>query len=183
MGGFLLNDLYHRGLSGDGVELIATDGGQGLLAALPLVYPRIPHQRCWAHKVRNILNSVRRADHETVKNDLHRISHAPNRRQAQKALGRFQHRWQDCYPKAVRSLRADTEELLAFFQVQDPSLWPQVRTTNAIERRFREVRRRTRPMGTFSDRTGMERILFAVFTHENLKQATSAPFPTLAQNS
>jgi transposase-like protein len=51
-----------------------------------------------------------------------------------------------------------------------------VRTTNAIERRFREVRRRTRPMGVFSDRTSMERILFAVFSYENYKEGTSTPF-------
>ena len=50
-----------------------------------------------------------------------------------------------------------------------------VRTTNAIERRFREVRRRTRPMGTFQDRTSMDRILFAVFIHENKAQGVSTP--------
>jgi hypothetical protein len=46
-----------------------------------------------------------------------------------------------------------------------------------------EVRRRTRPMGTFSDRTSMERILFSVFTYENLKQRTPTPFLLLTQNS
>ena len=49
-------------------------------------------------------------------------------------------------------------------------------TTNAIERLFVEVRRRTRPMGVFSDRTSMERILFAVFTHENRKEGTATLF-------
>ena len=56
-----------------------------------------------------------------------------------------------------------------------------VRTTNAVERRFREVRRRTRPMGTFQDKTSMDRILFAVFTHENKSQGVSTPF-LLTQN-
>ncbi|MGH6915150.1 MAG: hypothetical protein ACREH3_15785 [Geminicoccales bacterium] len=51
-----------------------------------------------------------------------------------------------------------------------------MRTTEAIERRFREVRRRTRPMGTFQDRTSMERILFAVFMHENRNQRLATPF-------
>jgi transposase-like protein len=51
-----------------------------------------------------------------------------------------------------------------------------VRTTNAVERRFREVRRRTRPMGTFQDETSIDRILFAVFTHENKSQGLSTPF-------
>ncbi len=56
-----------------------------------------------------------------------------------------------------------------------------MRTTNAIERRFREVRRRTRPMGVFSDRTSMDRILFAVFTHENPTQGVPTLF-SLTQN-
>ena len=102
---------------------------------------------------------------------------------AQQALGRFSARWQPIYPKAVACLLADEEELLTFFQIKDESLWSQIRTTNAIERRFREVRRRTRPMGVFSDRTSMERILYAVFSYENLQQKTSTPFLTLTQNS
>ena len=54
--------------------------------------------------------------------------------------------------------------------------------TNAIERRFREVRRRTRPMGTFQDKTSMDRILFAVFLHENRNQGLATPF-ALTHNS
>ena len=58
----------------------------------------------------------------------------------------------------------------------------QVRTTNAIERRFRVVRRRTRPMGTFQDRTSMDRILFAIFTHQNKRQGIATPFPLTHNN-
>ena len=47
--------------------MICVDGGQGLLAALPNVYGRVPIQRCWAHKIRNVLNKVRAADQEAVK--------------------------------------------------------------------------------------------------------------------
>lgn len=178
-----LNDLYNRGLVGEGLQMIIVDGGKGLLAALPLVYPGVPVQRCWAHKARNVLNYVRKADQAAVKADLHRISHASGLREAQSALGRFSRRWKPIYPKAVACLLADEEELLNFFQIKEPKLWPQIRTTNAIERRFREVRRRTRPMGVFADKTSMERILYAVFTYENLRQATSTPFLLLTQNS
>lgn len=177
-----LNDLYRRGLTGQGLELIVTDGGKGLLAALPLIYPGIDIQRCWAHKTRNVLNYVRKADWEAVKADLHKISYARSLRGAQRALGRFQSRWHPSYPKAIKCLLADEEHLLSFFQLKDPRLWPQIRTTNAIERRFREVRRRTRPMGVFADRTSMERILYAVFTYENLRQKTGTPFLTVTQN-
>ncbi len=177
-----LNDLYRRGLTGAGLELICVDGGRGLLAALPLIYPHIPVQRCWAHKIRNILNKVKKADQQAVKRDLHRIINADNRVLARKAASAFARRWQPAYPNAVACLRNDLDDLLACFAFKDPKDRKMVRTTNAIERRFREVRRRTRPMGVFADRTSIERILFAVFTHENQSQGISTPFP-LTQNS
>src|SRR5882757_6145135 len=80
------------------------------------------------------------------------------------------------YPNAVACLRDDLDELLTCFRYKSEEQRRKVRTTNAIERRFREVRRRTRPMGTFQDRTSMDRILFAVFTHENKSQGVSTPF-------
>jgi transposase-like protein len=76
----------------------------------------------------------------------------------------------------VACLRADLDDLLTCFRYPTIEERKTVRTTNAIERRFREVRRRTRPMGTFQDRTSMERILFAVFMHENRNQGLATPF-------
>jgi putative transposase len=177
-----LNDLYQRGLTGEGVVQITIDGGAGLLAALPLVYPRIPIQRCWAHKVRNVLDKVREKDAQAIKKELRLIYQAASRGRACEHALRLAVRWEDRYPAAVRCLMKDLEELLAFFVFEDPDWRRKTRTTNAIERRFREVRRRTRPMGVFSDRTSIDRILFAVFSHENLNQGTSTPFP-LTQNS
>ncbi len=95
---------------------------------------------------------------------------------ARSAARRFADRWHDSYPKAVDCLRADRDERLTCFRYQSLEERKAVRTTNAIERRFREVRRRTRPMGVFQDRTSMDRILFAVFTHENQSQGVSTPF-------
>lgn len=178
-----LTDLYKRGLTEDGVEMIVTDGGKGLLAAVPMIYPKIPLQRCWAHKSRNVLNYVRKADREAVKADLHAIQYASGIRKAQVAIGAFSRSWKQSYPKAVACLLADEEQLLSFFQCKEVPLWPQIRTTNAIERRFREVRRRTRPMGVFSDKTSMERILYAVFSYENLRQGVATPFLVVTQNS
>ena len=74
------------------------------------------------------------------------------------------------------------ESILAGTTFQQNAAWVHwVEPPNATERRFREVRRRTRPMGVFQDRTSMERILFAVFTHENKSQGISTPF-LLTQN-
>ena len=72
-------------------------------------------------------------------------------------------------------LRADLDDLLTCFRYPTLEARKAVRTTNAIERRFREVRRRTRPMGTFQDRTSMDRILFAVFIHENRQPGPRHP--------
>ena len=177
-----LTRLHHRGLTGEGLEMVCVDGGNGLLAALPFVYPGIPVQRCWAHKMRNILNKVREADQEAVKADVHAVMNAPTRRKAQSAARRFADRWQSTYPKAVHCLRNDLDDLLTCYRYRTLAERKKVRTTNAIERRFREVRRRTRPMGTFQDRTSMDRVLYAVFIHENKSQGISTPV-SLTHNS
>jgi putative transposase len=145
-----LNHLHQRGLEGHVLKLIVVDGGKGLLAALSLVYGDVPMQRCWTHKTRNVLNYVKRADQERVKRALHRISHARNLREAQRATQRFATRWRGSYPKAIDCLQKDLPELLSFLQIKTELAPSVLRTTNAIERRFVEVRRITRPMGTFS---------------------------------
>lgn len=177
-----LNDLHRRGLTGAGLELIGVDGGKGLLAALPLVYPHVPVQRCWAHKSRNIMNKCRKVDRLAVKRDLHKIMNAAGVAQARAAAKRFAERWGALYPEAVACLRADLDALLTFLRFDDPVWRKRVRTTNAIERRFVEVRRRTRPMGVFFDTTSIERILYAVFINENENQGIRTLFP-LTQNS
>jgi putative transposase len=171
-----LTDLYRRGLAGEGLDMICVDGGAGLSAALPTVFPDIAVQRCWAHKIRNVLDKVRKADRPKVKRALQAIVNAPDRPKARAAARRFADRFGQRYPAAVACLRNDLDDLLTCFRYKTLAERKAVRTTNAIERRFREVRRRTRPMGVFQDRTSMDRILFAVFTHENKMQGTATPF-------
>ncbi|HZD42195.1 MAG TPA: IS256 family transposase [Terriglobales bacterium] len=170
-----LSDLYRRGLTGMHCELIATDGGTGLHAALQVVYPKILLQRCWAHKSRNVLDKVKKADHAAVKKALNRISHASNQRQATQAYWRFSQRWRKTYPRAVACLEKDLDELLQFFQVKNPEMWSRLRTTNLIERSFREVRRRTRPMGVMANAKSLQRIVFAVFHHLNHNWSQNTP--------
>lgn len=171
-----LSDLYRRGLEGQSLEMICTDGGKGLLAALSTVYPNVAVQRCWAHKIRNLLDRVKKADQPAVKRALHNIMNASNLRTARSHARRFAQRWLVAYPKVVASLRTDLDDLLTCFRYPALKKRKAVRTTNAIERRFREVRRRTRPIGVFQDRTSMDRILFAVFTHENKAQGVPSLF-------
>jgi len=177
-----LTDLYRRGLTGAGLDMICIDGGSGLKAALPVVHPGLPVQRCWAHKIRNVLDKVRKADQPAMKRALHAVMNAPNEPAARHAARRLADRFEPRYPAAVACLRNDLDELLTCFRYKTLAERKAVRTTNAIERRFREVRRRTRPMGTFQDITSMDRILFAVFTHENRSQGIATPF-LLTQNN
>jgi transposase-like protein len=178
-----LTSLYKRGLTGEGLEIIVVDGGKGLETALPIVWPSVPVQRCWAHKTRNVLDKVKKADWDRVKRHLNRIPNAESIVDARRAARRFADHWQDKYPAAVRCLRNDLDDLLVFFRYKDQAWRKATRTTNAIERRFREVKRRTRPMGVFTSRDSMERILFAVFSYENSKQGTRTPLLLLTQNS
>jgi transposase-like protein len=162
-----LGDLYRRGLKGSPCQLIATDGGTGLHHALQIVYPKPLLQRCWAHKTRNVLDKVKKKDQPAVKKVLNRISHAANRREAAQAYWRFSSRWRKAYPRAVACLKKDFDQLLSFFEIKNSTLWSRLRTTNLIERAFREVRRRTRPMGVMAHTQSLQRIVFAVFHHLN----------------
>jgi transposase-like protein len=156
-----LTDLYRRGLTGERLEIICVDGGAGLLAALPMVYPEIPVQRCWAHKIRNVLDKVRKADHQAVKQGLHAVMNAPTIPKARSAARRFADKWQQPYPKAVACLRDDLDDLLTCC-------------------RYKTLEERKAVL--FSDRTSMDRILFAVFTHENSSQGVHTLFSLTHNN-
>jgi putative transposase len=162
----LLNDLHHRGLKGERLALIVTDGCPGLAAAIETVYPRAHHQRCWVHKMRNVLGAVRRRDQAEVKTAVQAIYQAASTRHAQAAFQQFQRRWRHPYPALVKRLERDLPELLTFFSFPN-SLWKTLRTTNAIERRFVEVRRRTRPMVCFVNIHSVDRIIFSIFNRFN----------------
>ena len=177
----LLQDLYGRGLKGEKLLLIVTDGCPGLAAALQTVYPRVAHQRCWVHKMRNIYEHVRRRDYAQIKTLVQAIKYAENLRQAQQAFRQFRAQWQSAYPALVRQLEKDLPELLAFYALPR-HLWPKLRTTNAIERCFVEVRRRTRPMVCFVNPASVDRIIFAIFHRftENWRSRTLRLFTQAA---
>jgi putative transposase len=163
----LLQDLYRRGLEGKNLQLIVTDGCPGLAAAIPTVYPRALHQRCWVHKMRNILEKVRKSDYDQVKSDAQAIYLAGSRKEAQAACRCFAARWRKSYPTVVRQLQRDLPELLSFFNFPQ-HLWRKLRTTNIIERCFVEVRRRTRPMVCFVNVESVDRIIYSIFQRFNL---------------
>jgi len=161
-----LNHLHTRGLHGKHLLLIVTDGCPGLAAAIQTVYPQVKHQRCWVHKMRNILEKVRKRDYDEVKTGAQAIYRAGNLRQAQQAFRRFRARWRGVYTSMVKKLEKDLPELLTFFDFPK-HLWRKLRTTNVIERCFVEVRRRTRPMVCFVNVASVDRIIYAIFNGLN----------------
>lgn len=128
------------------------------------------------------VDKVPRKKQDAVKRGLRKIYTAENLTAAQTYAHRWTRSWKEKYPKAVTCLQDDVEDLLTCFQFADPEFRKAIRTTNAIERRFREVRRRTRPMGVFSNRTSVERILYAVFMYENINLGVYPVF-VLTQNT
>lgn len=158
--GFLIN-LAARGLVGERLALITTDGHRGLHAALELVYPTVPRQACWVHLLRNVAQRLRVRDRERCLTLARRIYDARSRSASETALRLWVRTWQPIAPAAVACLLRDWEALLAFYATPARD-WRRVRTTNAIERAFREVRRRTRPMTCFTNDPSCDRITYAV---------------------
>ena len=166
---FLVN-LAGRGLTGTSLHLITTDGHRGLQAALTFVYPHVARQACWVHVLRNVAQRLRVRDRATCLHSARRIYLARSRPAAERALGQWVHAWQRAAPKAVACVLRDWEALLAFYAVPEQD-WRRVRTTNAIERAFREIRRRTRPMSCFTNTASCDRIIYAVIHALNLRRA------------
>lgn len=161
-----LRDLYDRGLTGGKLKMVVTDGCPGLHRALDTVYPYVSRQRCWAHKLRNVANKVRRVDQKECNKQAALIYQAENKREAVKRYREWESKWRHRYPDAVKCLAKDLDELLTFLDMPAEHR-VKVRTTNVIERSFREVRRRTRPMSCFNNTASVNRIIFGVISHLN----------------
>jgi putative transposase len=176
-----LESLWRRGLEGTHLEMAIMDGAPGLAAALQAVYPHARRQRCWVHKLRNVSNKVRRADRDEVMKGARAIYLAPTRRAAIKAFRRWKKRWHPHYLKAVQCLEKDLDALLCCMDYPIHQR-PKLRTTNAIERAFVEVRRRTRPISAFTNDASCERITYALVAHLNA-QWSPKPLPQFTHNS
>jgi transposase-like protein len=175
-----LSNLRERGLLGKQLQLVVTDGCKGLHRALETVYPYVLRQYCWVHKLRNVANHLKRSQQECL-DEAKGIYKAETRTAAVRAYWAWARRWRCEAPKAVACLERDLEDLLSFFACPEQHR-RKIRTTNAIERCFREVRRRTRPMTCFNNNASCERIIYAVFSHLN-QNWKGYPLPQFTHNS
>jgi len=148
----LLIDLKARGLAA-APEIAVGDGAMGFWKALEEIFPATRHQRCWQHKLVNVLNKVPRSVQPNLKADLREVRDAPDRATAEAAIVAFADKYGAKYPKAVACLTKDQEALLAFFDFPAEH-WDHLRTANPIESVFATVRHRTvRTKGALSQKT------------------------------
>jgi transposase-like protein len=137
----VLRGLKRRGLRAP--VLAIGDGALGFWKALRDVWPETREQRCWVHRIANVLDKLPKRLHAKAKAALHEIMRAETRKTAQQAIARFEADYGAKYPKAVASLRRDEAELLAFFDFPAEH-WVHLRTGNVIESPFATVRLRQR---------------------------------------
>ena len=144
----VLRDLKRRGL--EPPVLMIGDGHLGLWKALRKLWSMTREQRCWVHKVANVLGKLPKRAHPRAKMYLHEIMYAESRAEAEAAIERLREEFGAKYPKAVASLEEGGEELLTFFDFPAEH-WTHLRTTNPIESTFGTIghrRRKTRGHGS-----------------------------------
>ncbi|MGY3134071.1 transposase-like protein [Bradyrhizobium sp. USDA 4501] len=148
----LLIDLRKRGLQ-IGPQLAVGDGALGFWRALDEIFPGTQHQRCWLHKVNNVLDKVANSVQPAIKSDLRDIYLAPNRSVAETAIDIFVEKYGVKYKPAVECLIKDRSAMLAFYDFPAEH-WSHLRTSNPIESVFATVKHRTvRTKGALSPHT------------------------------
>lgn len=145
--GVLLANLKERGLTGKTLALAIADDSGGLAAALSQYYPHVKTQICIVHKMRNVMAATKHAHKEAVTRDLKYIYAAKTKDEATERMKAFAKHWYIHEQKAVESLRFHFEKTITYLEFPEEQ-WKQIRTSNILEREFREVRRR---IGVFDD--------------------------------
>lgn len=174
----LLVDLKARGLA-VAPELAVGDGAMGFWKALDEILPATRHQRCWQHKLLNVLNKVPKSVQPNMQADLREIRDAPDRASAEAAVAVFAKKYGAKHPKAVECLSKDRDALLAFFDFPAEH-WDHLRTSNPVESVFATVRHRTvRTKGALSQKTArlmvFKLVMAAAKTWRRLKGENRLP--------
>lgn len=136
----LFADLKGRGL--DVPKLMVADGAAGAWAAASEVWPQTREQRCWNHKLVNVLDQLPKQVQAMAREMLCAIPYAPTRAEAVKRRDRFAKAFRRAHPKAVEILEKDWERMVAFYDFPKEH-WKHLRTTNVVESPFAAVRLRT----------------------------------------
>ncbi len=154
----LLHDLRRRGATQ--IDVIVTDGHEGLIASVKELFSATPRQRCLVHKQRNVLNAIPRRERGDVQAELSGIWEQATKQEALIHLAAFQAKYAQRYPEAGLRLLEDEEHLLTFYDFP-VSMHRYLQTTNAIESLFSNVRQRTDQIDVFTTETSCLTIVWA----------------------
>lgn len=180
--------LIARGLHAETVELVVSDGSKGLLTAMTQCLPKAEQQRCITHKVRGMKpyltytqlpqkddlgQSLTEADakqqrRQAIKQDAYDIFDAPTRATARERLDAFVVKWTPLEPKAVHAFCWGIKRTFTFYNF-DKELFVHIRTTNHIERFFREFRNKADEIGAFPNETSCLTLFFLVMVRDHAK--------------
>lgn len=136
----VFRDLKARGLGAP--RLLMADGNAAIWGAAREVWPEAEEQRCWNHKMRNVLDRLPKREQLEAKDLLRAIVYAPARAEAVKARQAFKKRYGPWYPKSVAVLEDDWDRMVTFYDFPEAH-WTHLRTTNVVESPFASVRLRT----------------------------------------
>ena len=136
----VLRDLRDRGL--EQPVLIAADGNMGIWAAVDQVWPGSRQQRCWNHKIINVLDKIPKRTQAEARTLLVQIPYAHTRQEAENLRKRFATRYRSQFPNAVDALERDWDRMITFYDLPKEH-WKHLRTTNVVESPFASVRLRT----------------------------------------
>ena len=137
----VLRDLRDRGLNCP--RLVAGDGHLGIWGALRNVWPEAGEQRCWNHKILNVLDKLPKRQHDQARLMLRNIPYAETRAEAER-LRRVFTRWcgDHSYEAAREAIERDWERMVTFYDYPREH-WRHLRTTNPVESPFAALRLRT----------------------------------------
>lgn len=136
----VLRDLQGRGLRLG--RLTIADGHLGIWSALGELHPQGKEQRCWNHKIRNVLDCFPKRMRAEAGEYLKRIPYAETLSECERLRDAFSARYRKDYPKAVEKLFADWDRMVTFYSFPKEH-WTHLRTTNVVESPFSSVRLRT----------------------------------------
>lgn len=164
--GAFFADLKARGLKGKELKLGIMDGLAGLESAFEMAFPKAKIQRCIVHKLWNIGAKLPRSIQADCLAQCKRIFSAHSRESALERFNEWKQNWERIAPSAVECLEKDIEVVLSFY-LFPKAHWKKIRTTNIIERAFKEFRRRTRQMDSFSNEECCLRCVFMIARNLN----------------
>jgi transposase-like protein len=169
----LLRDCARRGMRAP--VLAVGDGALGFWGALREVFPTTREQRCWFHKIANVLSALPRSAHPGAKKALAEIWNAEDKRHALAAVAAFEAAYGAKFGKAVAKITDDVDVLLAVYDFPAEH-WIHLRTTNPIESTFATVRHRTKiTRGPGSRAAGLAMAFKLIQAAQDRWRAVNAP--------